>query len=152
MKNRKYIIVILIFMATTASLILAQTRRAKEEEFVRTTYSIEEMELLRATIKVCDPDGDIVDMVVDEADVPNGMELSEVYIIPPNNIPSGDPNCAECNDDPNSSWYGLDITWQPTLEQEGEYRLHVHAIDDQGGDDWVVIVINVAKKNRPPVL
>jgi hypothetical protein len=53
---------------------------------------------------------------------------------------------------PQATWYGADITWTPTLAQLGNYSVFLHASDNQGGDDWVTIVINIVGKNRAPQL
>jgi len=139
---------IVIMIATTA--IVAQTRRARDDEFVKKTVTIEETQPLVTKIRVCDPDGDPLIIAVD--DLPEGATLSNTYIIPPV-VDTNDPNCVDCYTDPNdTSWYGANITWTPNHQQQGEYRLHIHAEDDQGGDDWVVFIINVTNKNRPPFL
>lgn len=148
--KKLYISTILLIIVMAATAVIAQTRRERSDEFVRKTINIEETETLSSTIKACDPDGDPLILVID--DLPEGATLSNTYIIPPE-PDINDPNCVDCYADPNStSWYGADLTWTPTYQQQGEYRLHVHAEDDKGGDDWVVIIINVANKNRPPFL
>jgi len=53
---------------------------------------------------------------------------------------------------PQATWYGADITWTPTLTQLGNYSVFLHALDNQGGDDWVTMVINIVGKNRAPQL
>ena len=156
MKNKIIAIIAVVVLITTV--IIAQTRRTRDEEFLKRTIEVEELQTLDSTITVCDPDGDSVTISID--DLPEGAVLSPTYVLdtPPDpNECTGDPNCAECYpQDPNAleavSWHAADLQWTPTYEQQGEYRLHVHAIDDKGGDDWVVIVINVADKNRPPIL
>ena len=148
---------IAVFVLVIATVIFAQTRRTRDEEFVRKTFDMEELQEMTATIKVCDPDGDPV--IIDIDDLPPGAILSDTYVVTaldPSEC-DGDPNCIECfpsnpNDLATVSWYAADLTWTPTYEQSGEYRLHIYALDNKGGDDWVVYVINVADKNRPPVL
>jgi len=140
--------ILLVIIIATA--VIAQTRRERTDEFVRKTINVNETEVLNSLIKVCDPDGDPLIITID--DIPEGATLSNTYIIPPV-IDSEDPNCVDCYTDPSfTSWYGADLTWTPNYQQQGEYRLHIHAEDGQGGDDWVVIVINVINKNRPPFL
>ena len=117
---------------------------------MRRTINIEETQHLSATIQVCDPDGDAIVINID--DLPPGAMLSDTYLIVTAPEDNNDPNCADCFVDAGTSWYGADIEWGPTYQQAGTYVLHVNAIDDEGGDDWVVFVINVANKNRPPVL
>jgi len=140
----------LAILITTVA--VAKTRRDREEEFVRKTLNIEEGQTLDATINVCDLDGDPVAMIID--DLPEGAVLLDTYPLTtlpdPNNC--NEPNCLECYEEPETSWYGANLLWMPDYEQAGEYRLHVYAEDNQGGDDWVVIIINVINKNREPVL
>ena len=132
------------------TVVIAETRRDRSDEFVKKIIDITETELLSNTIKACDPDGDPLILTID--DLPEGAVLFNTYVVPPV-ADTEDPNCIDCYIDPNStSWYAADLTWVPTYQQQGEYRLHVHAEDDEGGDDWVVIVINVINKNRPPFL
>ena len=137
-------------MAICATAIFAGTRRTRDEAFVRSINSIVEGQKVTVTTKVCDPDGDLVEILFE--DVPEGVEFGDIYEIPVEDRPFTDPNCAECVADPNSSWYAIEWEWTPTFEQEGEYNIFIHAIDDKGGDDWIVHVINVANRNRPPIL
>lgn len=138
-------------------IVVAQTRRTYEEEYVRRVIDIEEGASVHAVVKVCDPDGDAI--TIEVPDLPEGATLSATYVLPPELIP--DPNNPEDCPDPNQceeclvesvSWYAADIDWTPNYAQAGEHRLHLHALDDKGGDDWVVFIINVADKNRPPQL
>jgi type II secretory pathway pseudopilin PulG len=145
----KYIVIILLSLIIT-TVVIAQTRRTKEEEFVRKTINVEELQTINVVAKACDPDGDPVVIVAE--DLPVGATLSDAYLLSQDHLPINDPNCAECFQDPNTSWYGADLTWTPTQEQQGTYKVYIHAADDAGGDDWVVYIINVANKNRPPIL
>jgi hypothetical protein len=145
----KYIVIILLSLIIT-TVVIAQTRRTKEEEFLKKTINIEELQTVNAVVRACDPDGDPVIIVAE--DLPEGATLSETYLLQPSTIGDNDPNCAECYQDPSTSWYGADLKWTPTQEQQGTYKIYLHASDDVGGDDWVVYIINVANKNRPPIL
>ena len=142
--SKTYIISIILFVLIATTSIIAQTRRSKEEEFLRRTINTEVAQHLSVTIKVCDPDGDPV--VINIEDLPPGAILSDTYLIETAPEDNNDPNCADCFVDDGISWYGVDIEWTPTHQQVGAYTLYVNAIDDQGGDDWVMIVINVANK------
>ncbi len=152
MKLQLFCACIILILAT---LIIGQTRRSRDEEYIRKTITINRLQTLSVTIKACDPDGDPLLINID--DLPDGAILSSTYLIPISNI---DPNdcddayCQECFQNETSTiWYAANLTWTP--EKEGEYRLHIHAIDDKGGDDWVVYIINVIdiiNENRPPVL
>lgn len=147
---KKIYATIILIVLIISSFIIAQTRRTKEEEFIKANITIEEKQSLSKTIKVCDPDGDPVGIIVEG--LPEGASLSEIYpleIIPESN---NDPNCIDCFNMTTTKWYGMDLTWTPTYEQSGEYKLYIHASDDKGGEDWVVYIINVLDKNRPPVL
>jgi len=148
---RKKIILNFIFVAilSISTIVFSQIRRSKQDEFTISQLSINENELISHSIRVCDADGDIVSIKLENA--PGGMTFGEVYeiteYIPP------DPNiCQECVDDENSSWYALDIEWTPTHDQIGSHKIYIHAEDDKGGDDWVNYIIIVNSINRPPVL
>ena len=152
MKRLFALIVILLMVAT---ILVAQTRRTREEEFVRKILSITERETLVQIIKACDPDGDQLFIEID--DLPIGAILSQTSFLAatpdPQECPN-DPNCLECFDpnNPDIKWHYATLTWTPDYSQSGEHHLHIHAVDDRGGDDWVIYIINVSNKNRPPVL
>jgi len=149
----RYAFIVIVLMVTV--LVLGQTRRPKEMEYVRKEISIEENQDMTATVRVCDPDGDSVEVTFE--DLPPGAIISDTYplidyVPDPNDCDSNDPNayCDSCVQ--GSSWYARDIIWNPDYTQSGDYKIYVHAVDDKGADDWVVILIHVADKNRPPQL
>ena len=150
MRKIRSIIIMMLFISLITTVILAVDRHDREEKFVRGVHNISEGQLLTVVSKVCDPDGDIIS--IEFEDVPEGVEFSDIYEIPLSEAPVSDPNCAECAADPNSTWYGVNWSWTPTYEQDGQYEIYLHATDGQGGGDWVVHIINVADTNRPPVL
>ena len=143
-------VTIIAVLLIISSIIIAQTRRTKDEEFIQAVMNIEETQTLVRMIRVCDPDGDPVSIVIEG--LPEGATLSEVYPLEVIPEPNDDPNCVECFTMTTTKWYGVDLTWTPTYEQSGEYKLYVHAVDDNEGEDWVVYIINVINKNRPPIL
>ena len=149
-----YIVIVLSTLLIMATVIIAQTRRTLEEEFIKKIIDIEEMQTLNSTIRACDVDGDSIIIIIN--DIPDGATLSDAYFLPYIPDPcecNNEPNCIECFQNSDIvSWYGADLQWTPSYEQEGNYSLHIHAIDNKGADDWVVYIINVANKNRSPVL
>lgn len=128
------------------------TRRTKEEEYLATTINVLEGEPVSATIRVCDVDGDAIQIEID--DLPTGANLSTAFVIPPPdpNECNNDPNCVDCFTSPTTSWYSSVLTWTPDYSQAGQYKLYVHSMSGLGGEDWVMIIINVTDKNREPVL
>ncbi|MHA1469016.1 MAG: hypothetical protein ACTSSP_00495 [Candidatus Asgardarchaeia archaeon] len=133
------------------------TRRPREDEYLAATINVSEGELVSATIRTCDVDGDPIQIEVE--DLPAGAILSDAIEIVPSpdpNVCDEDPNnmeaCLACLNSPTTSWYSATITWTPDYSQAGQYKLYVHSMSGLGGEDWVVIIINVADKNREPVL
>lgn len=152
---KKTFIFIIVLTLIVAAVVIAETRREKEDEFIKQITNIEETQTLDITIRACDPDGNAI--IIDIEDLPEGAVISDVYLLEiapdPNECDNDPNNCIECFEHPDIvTWYAIDLTWTPSYSQEGEYKLYVHAMDDQGGDDWVVYIINVANKNRPPIL
>jgi hypothetical protein len=131
-------------------LVFSQTRRSKEDDFTRAVFNINETETFSHIVKACDPDGDSVEIFLEN--LPRGFVVSPVRELLPEEIPSNlNETCPECIT-AEVKWYGVDIEWTPDNKQSGEYKIYIHAVDDKGGDDWVNYVIYVADKNRPPVL
>jgi len=111
------------------------------------------MNSLRIVTKVGDIDGDIVNIYYEN--LPDGATFSTTHPLqetPDDSWCNGDPNCLEVLNDPNSSFYEAKINWTPTYEQAGQYKIYIHAVDEHGNDDWVMYIINVANRNRPPML
>ena len=146
--NSKFIYIFtLVIMFSISAILLSQTRRTKEDEFTKATFVAKENEQIIHTIKVCDPDGDIVDITLEN--VPEGMVFYNVYELI-DYVPENPEGYEEC--DEGSSWYALDINWIPTYSQAGTYKIYIHAEDNEGGHDWVNYIITINNSNRPPML
>ena len=144
---------ILLFITLCATVIFARTRRTKEEEFLKDTYNTTEGMHLRVVTKVGDIDGDIVAIYFDG--LPEGATTSTTHpltVIPDPNWCDRNPDCLEVINDPNSSFYEAEFNWYIAYDEAGQYKVYVHAVDEHGNDDWVMYIINVADKNRPPQL
>ena len=150
-KNKLKICIIgFIVISAITVLALSQTRRFKEDEFTRESFTIDESQTLSYLIKVCDPDGDVVEIKFE--DLPPGASVSPIRQLLSEEIPQNpEEYYPECTSE-EAIWYGINLVWTPTYEQSGEYKFYVHAIDDRGGDDWVNYTITVDNKNRPPYL
>jgi hypothetical protein len=151
MKKKKLLAVALVLLTTVVA---AQTRRSKEEGYIRKSIDVVEGQEIVSIAIVCDPDGD--DITIQAEDLPRGAVLLPAVRLSPDQVPNledyPDPNqCQECAD-PDASWWGSNFSWTPAYDQAGQHKFYVHAMDDNGGDDWVVYIINVANKNRPPQL
>lgn len=149
MKKKSIFSFIFISIFLISAIVLSQTNRTKEEEFTRANLTVNENELKTYTIRVCDPDGDIISIKLE--DLPEGAVAGEIYetfdYIPP------DPNmCPDCIDSEDTTWWALEIEWTPTHDQIGVHKIYIHAEDDKGGDDWVHYIITVVSLNNPPVL
>ena len=134
--------IILVWVLFMVVITQAIPRHTREEEFVRAILEVGEGETFEAVIRICDVDNDVLGIEID--DLPDGATLSIACVTDPNyglEIPC-DPNY--------SSFYAAILRWTPTYQQAGEYRLHIHGFDDDGGHDWVVYVINVGDRNQPP--
>lgn len=147
MKKKFIFYFVFIITILISAVVFSQTRRSKEDEFTRAFLTVNENESISHTIRVCDADGDMVSITLEN--LPEGAVAGEVYEIFDYTPP--DPNlCPDCLAD--SSWYALDIEWTPTYSQSGIHKIYIHAEDDQGGDDWVNYIITVNNVNRPPIL
>ena len=139
MLKKMIILVWVLFMVAIAQAI---TRYTREEEFVRAILEVDEGETVKAVIRACDVDNDVLGIEID--DLPAGAILSVACVTDPN-------YGSESPCDPNySSFYAAILRWTPTYQQAGEYRLHIHGFDDDVADpghDWVVYVINVGDRN-----
>lgn len=144
--KKSFLIIILLFLFIVGSVVvMAQTRRTKEDDFTKSSFVISEKEDFSYTIVACDPDGDPINITLEN--VPNGM-----IIIGPYPVMNPDPSLFPSECGPGSSQYKVDIEWTPSYTQAGVYKIYAHAEDDQGGDDWVNYVITVINQNRPPIL
>lgn len=146
MKNKRWLIVVLMVMLIGTVSIFAVSRHTKAEAPVRFTATIDEGTPLTKVISGYDPDGDPMTITVE--DLPTGAALGPQVTQPAGYNDPDVPGPAPAG----SVWYTRELTWTPTYDQAGTYTIYIHAVDNSGDDDWVKYQITVTNVNRPPVL
>ena len=133
---------------TLASTIFAVSRHTREDAPVRFVTTIAEGETLSKIISCYDPDGDPTVLTVE--DLPAGAAVGDQITQPSDYT---DPDLPPVSADaPNAIWYTRELSWTPNYQQSGNYTIYIHAVDNNGDDDWVKYEITVTNSNRPPVL
>ena len=149
-KRLKTILLIglVMILSAASATIYAVARHTQENAPVRLAVTIAEGEQFTKTISCYDPDGDVVTLTAE--DLPAGASVSAQVEQPDGYT---DPDLPPVPADaPNAKWYTRDLAWTPSYQQAGVYIIYIHAIDDQGDEDWVKYEITVTNSNRPPVL
>jgi hypothetical protein len=98
-------------------------------------------------------------MTIGSDSLPVGSTLGGTYILPVSEIPDvTNPSNgysvelqAECLL-PTAFWYGANFSWTPSYSQAGNYPSYFHAVDNMGGEDWVIYDWIIQNINRPPKL
>lgn len=146
-KRTKFAYYIVFVLAFCSVIGYAASRHTRSNAPTRFSATIVEGETLTKTISCYDPDGDPVTMTVE--DLPLGAEVAAQVTQAGDYV---DPDLPVVPDAPDAVWYTREFSWTPTFEQAGTYVFYIHAVDDQGDDDWVKYTITVTNTNRPPVL
>ncbi len=143
--SKKLLLIVLAVFAMSSVFVFAVSRHTRIEAPVRFAVTVAEGTTLVKTISCYDPDGDDVNIVVE--DLPTGATVS-TQIEPTPGYTDPDLPAAPTG----AKWFTRELTWTPSFSQAGDYTIYIHATDTPGDDDWVKYEITVTNTNRPPVL